>query len=142
MATDSRIAFLLGGFLLNFLPFIAIRRVMYLYHYLFALVWLMLLAVMSLGALGCTASRGWNRRRAATTSRVVLGFPSPHVRAHRCVDASGTQSAPRSSDCAVETLTARARPILSPFDASRSTDQRVVVRSRDSAVLQPMHAVW
>ena len=43
------LAFLLGGFLLNYLPFIAIRRVMYLYHYLFALVWLILLAVMALG---------------------------------------------------------------------------------------------
>jgi dolichyl-phosphate-mannose-protein mannosyltransferase len=43
------VAFLLGGFLLNYLPFIAIRRVMYLYHYLFALAWLILLAVMSLG---------------------------------------------------------------------------------------------
>jgi dolichyl-phosphate-mannose--protein O-mannosyl transferase len=49
------IAFLLGGFLLNFLPFIAIRRVMYLYHYFFALVWLVLLAVMSLGV-----AAGWN----------------------------------------------------------------------------------
>jgi len=43
------LAFLLGGFLLNYLPFIAILRVMYLYHYLFALVWLILLAVMALG---------------------------------------------------------------------------------------------
>ena len=49
------LAFLLGGFLLNFLPFIAIRRVMYLYHYLFALVWLAMLAVMMLGV-----AAGWN----------------------------------------------------------------------------------
>jgi len=49
------LAFLLGGFLLNYLPFIAIRRVMYLYHYLFALVWLVMLAVMALGV-----AAGWN----------------------------------------------------------------------------------
>src|SRR5262245_9987259 len=49
------LAFLLGGFLLNFLPFIVIRRVMYLYPYLFALVWLAMLAVMMLGV-----AAGWN----------------------------------------------------------------------------------
>lgn len=38
------VAFLAGGFLINFAPFIAIRRVMYIYHYLFALVFVIMLA--------------------------------------------------------------------------------------------------
>jgi dolichyl-phosphate-mannose-protein mannosyltransferase len=49
------IAFLVGGFLLNYVPFIAIRRVMYLYHYLFSLVWLAALAVMGLSVVA-----SWN----------------------------------------------------------------------------------
>ncbi|HTE45661.1 MAG TPA: phospholipid carrier-dependent glycosyltransferase [Gemmatimonadaceae bacterium] len=49
------LAFLLGAFLLNFLPFIAIRRVMYIYHYLYALLFLITLAIMSLGVIA-----GWN----------------------------------------------------------------------------------
>ncbi len=65
------IAFLLGGFLLNFLPFIAIRRVMYLYHYLFALVWLVLLAVMSAGV-----AAGWND----ADDDVLWSFPSARSR--------------------------------------------------------------
>jgi dolichyl-phosphate-mannose-protein mannosyltransferase len=47
--------FLLGGFLLNYVPFMGIRRVMYLYHYLFALIWLIALAVMAIGVIA-----GWN----------------------------------------------------------------------------------
>ena len=45
------LAFPLGGFLFNFLPFIAIRRLMFIYHYLFALMFLVMLATLSLGAL-------------------------------------------------------------------------------------------
>ncbi|MEP6495166.1 MAG: phospholipid carrier-dependent glycosyltransferase [bacterium] len=79
------LAFLLGGFLINFLPFVGIRRVMYIYHYLFALLFLIILAVMSLGVLA-----GWNepddgalwrfRSRASAAlywgvaSAVLLGF--------------------------------------------------------------------
>jgi dolichyl-phosphate-mannose--protein O-mannosyl transferase len=51
------LAFLLGGFLFNFLPFTAIRRLMFIYHYLFALMFLVALATMSLGALA-----RWNER--------------------------------------------------------------------------------
>jgi dolichyl-phosphate-mannose--protein O-mannosyl transferase len=65
------VLFLLGGFLLNFLPFIAIRRVMYLYHYLFALVWLVLLAVMSLGI-----AAGWY----VATVDALWRFPSRRSR--------------------------------------------------------------
>jgi dolichyl-phosphate-mannose--protein O-mannosyl transferase len=43
--------FLGGAVLLNFLPFAAIRRVMYLYHYLFALTLLVALAAFSFGML-------------------------------------------------------------------------------------------
>jgi dolichyl-phosphate-mannose--protein O-mannosyl transferase len=49
---------LLGGLLLNFLPFMAIHRLMYLYHYLFALVWLVMFAAFSCGALA-TRRHAW-----------------------------------------------------------------------------------
>jgi len=65
------IAFLLGGFLLNYVPFIAIRRVMYLYHYLFGLVWLVLLTVMSLGI-----AAGWNEG----SDDVLWSFPTRRSR--------------------------------------------------------------
>lgn len=51
------LAFLLGGFAMNFVPFIFIRRLMYLYHYLFALVFGVLLAAYLLGTVA-----GWNER--------------------------------------------------------------------------------
>lgn len=67
------IAFLAGGFLINFAPFIAIRRVMYLYHYLFALLMLILLASYSLGVLA-----RWNADDAApwqfTSRRSATGY--------------------------------------------------------------------
>ena len=43
---------LLGGLLLNYVPFMAIHRLMYLYHYLFALVYLVAFAAYSNGVLG------------------------------------------------------------------------------------------
>jgi dolichyl-phosphate-mannose--protein O-mannosyl transferase len=46
--------FLLGALLLNFAPFAAITRLMYLYHYLFALIFVIALATYSTGILG-----GW-----------------------------------------------------------------------------------
>ena len=45
---------LLGALLLNYLPFIAIRRIMYLYHYLFALTLLVAFSAYSVGTLA-----GW-----------------------------------------------------------------------------------
>ena len=48
------LAFLAGSFLINFVPFIGIRRTMFIYHYLFALVCLILLASYCLGILA-----GW-----------------------------------------------------------------------------------
>jgi dolichyl-phosphate-mannose-protein mannosyltransferase len=47
---------LLGAVLLDFVPFAAIKRVMYLYHYMFALVFLIALAAYSLGLFS-----GWMR---------------------------------------------------------------------------------
>ena len=49
------LAFLSGGLLINFVPFMGIRRVMYLYHYLFALIFLVML-----GAYCCGVLAGWN----------------------------------------------------------------------------------
>jgi dolichyl-phosphate-mannose-protein mannosyltransferase len=51
------VAFLLGGFAINFVPFIFIRRLMYLYHYLFALLFGVLLAAYWFGTVA-----GWNER--------------------------------------------------------------------------------
>jgi dolichyl-phosphate-mannose-protein mannosyltransferase len=62
------LGFLLGGFLLDFVPFMAIQRVMYIYHYLFALVFLITLAVMSIGVLA-----DWN----TPDDAVLFRFPSP-----------------------------------------------------------------
>jgi dolichyl-phosphate-mannose-protein mannosyltransferase len=45
---------LVGAALLNYVPFMAIRRVMYLYHYLFALTILVVFAALSVGV-----SAGW-----------------------------------------------------------------------------------
>jgi dolichyl-phosphate-mannose--protein O-mannosyl transferase len=61
------LAFLAGGFLLNYVPFIAIRRVMYLYHYLFGLVWLIVLGAMAVGI-----AAGWNE----PSDDVLFRFPS------------------------------------------------------------------
>ncbi len=44
----------LGGVLLNFLPFAGIQRIMYLYHYLFALLFVIMLGAFSTGVLS-----GW-----------------------------------------------------------------------------------
>jgi dolichyl-phosphate-mannose--protein O-mannosyl transferase len=52
------VAFLSGGLLINYVPFIGIRRVMYLYHYLFALVFAIMLAAYCGGTLA-----GWNDDR-------------------------------------------------------------------------------
>lgn len=48
-------ALLGGAFLLNYVPFMGIRRVMYIYHYLFALVFLVAFAAIAVGQLA-----GWN----------------------------------------------------------------------------------
>lgn len=62
---------LLGGaYLLNIVPFAAISRTMFIYHYLFAVVWLALLAAYAIGI-----QAGWNEgsdalfRFASTRSR-------------------------------------------------------------------------
>lgn len=44
-------AFLMGGVLLNYVPFMAIKRLMYLYHYLFALTLLTALAAYVFGVM-------------------------------------------------------------------------------------------
>ena len=57
-AGPHRFAFavLFGGFAINFLPFIPITRLMYLYHYLFALIWITMLGAFSIGILS-----GWSQ---------------------------------------------------------------------------------
>jgi dolichyl-phosphate-mannose--protein O-mannosyl transferase len=54
-----------GGFLINFVPFVFITRLMYLYHYLFALTFGVLLAAYRAGLVG-----GWNDHDA------LFRFPS------------------------------------------------------------------
>jgi dolichyl-phosphate-mannose--protein O-mannosyl transferase len=57
MSSDERfaLAFLAGCFAINYAPFMLISRVMYLYHYLFALVFAVLLAAYWFGLVA-----GWN----------------------------------------------------------------------------------
>lgn len=57
MSSSQRfaLAFLAGCFAINYAPFVFIRRVMYLYHYLFGLVFAVLLATFWLGTVA-----GWN----------------------------------------------------------------------------------
>ncbi|MGH7616700.1 MAG: phospholipid carrier-dependent glycosyltransferase [Gemmatimonadaceae bacterium] len=49
------LAFLLGAFAIDFVPFMFITRLMYIYHYLFALVFAVLLGAYVLGS-----AAGWN----------------------------------------------------------------------------------
>lgn len=75
---------LFGGLLLNYVPFMAIRRLMYLYHYLFALVYLVALAAFSCGVLAGwmdddRAPWRWSSRRSAwlysgLVALMVAGF--------------------------------------------------------------------
>ena len=61
------LAVLGGGFLINFVPFIAIQRTMYLYHYLFALIFLVAFATYGMAVLA-----GWQERPDAR----LFEFPS------------------------------------------------------------------
>lgn len=63
---------LLGGFAINYVPFIGITRLMYLYHYFFALIWIAMLAAFSVGVLS-----GW----AEMPSESPWRFPSGGSRA-------------------------------------------------------------
>lgn len=73
------VALLLAGYALNFIPFIFIERPMFLYHYLFALIFSMLLTCIMLDRLFKWQTRKYGR---AVTSRtywllliiIVLGF--------------------------------------------------------------------
>lgn len=81
----AALAFLGGGFAINFVPFIFIRRVMYIYHYLFALVFIVLLAVYCAGIfagwqdepddrLFAFSSRRSAVSYAATAGLILVGF--------------------------------------------------------------------
>jgi dolichyl-phosphate-mannose-protein mannosyltransferase len=67
------IAFLAGAIAINYLPFAAIRRLVYLYHYLFALVFVVALASVMLGI-----PAGWNDARGDSwsfpTRRSAAGY--------------------------------------------------------------------
>jgi dolichyl-phosphate-mannose-protein mannosyltransferase len=77
---EFALAFLGGGVAMNFIPFMAIARVMYIYHYLFALVFMVMFATYGLGVIA-----GWNAgddsvllsltsRRAARSYAVVAAL--------------------------------------------------------------------
>lgn len=71
---DRRILlFLLMGYYVNYVPFIFIQRGMYLYHYLFALLFAIMIASITLGRLG-----GWmtpkNSLRTFHTRRSQIGY--------------------------------------------------------------------
>lgn len=64
---------LLGAALLNYVPFMAIKRVMYLYHYLFALIFLVMLAAFSAGVLS-ERTRGFKVAYASIVILMLAGF--------------------------------------------------------------------
>lgn len=65
--------FLSAGYALNFVPFAFIRRPMYLYHYIFALIFSLMLAAVGVGALaGWTADDGAAPWRFATRRSAML----------------------------------------------------------------------
>ena len=65
------VCFLLGGIAIDFVPFAAIHRVMYLYHYLFALVFVVMFGAYAVGRLSQwnTVSGSW--RAQPTWSRAL-----------------------------------------------------------------------
>ncbi len=61
---DKKIVFLTTAYFLNLLPFIGIKRVMFLYHYLIALIFAVLMLVYLIDGFGkLTASQTKNRRK-------------------------------------------------------------------------------
>ncbi len=73
------VAFLLAGYAVNFLPFAFIDRPMFLYHYLFALVFAVLLSCVMLGLLFDWQRRKYGEKVVAQTTWgiaivVLLGF--------------------------------------------------------------------
>ena len=63
--------FLLGGIVINFVPFAAIQRVMYLYHYLFALVFVVMFGTYALGLLSRWSAAGESWRARPAWSRAL-----------------------------------------------------------------------
>ncbi len=66
------LAVLVGGYAINYLPFMPITRLMYLYHYLFALIWISMVAAFASGVL-----TGW----AQMSDSAPWRFPSRRSRA-------------------------------------------------------------
>lgn len=61
---DKRVIFLAAAYFLNLLPFIGIKRVMFLYHYLIALIFAILMLVYLIDGFGkLTASQTKNRQK-------------------------------------------------------------------------------
>jgi dolichyl-phosphate-mannose-protein mannosyltransferase len=72
-------AFLAGGVAINFVPFMAIARIMYIYHYLFALVFIAMFATYGLGVVAGWADGddrlfSFASKRAATSYAIVAGI--------------------------------------------------------------------
>ena len=65
------VLFLLGGIAINFVPFAAIQRVMYLYHYLFALVFVVMFGTWALGRLSHWNAAGGSWRAQPPWSRAL-----------------------------------------------------------------------
>lgn len=70
----AALAFLGGGVFINFAPFIAIRRIMYIYHYLFALALVVLLAAYCGGILAGWQDEPDDRLFAFSSRRSALLF--------------------------------------------------------------------
>jgi dolichyl-phosphate-mannose-protein mannosyltransferase len=73
-AHRNSVAFLAAGYAMNFLPFIFIRRPMYLYHYFFALAFSVMLAALGTGVLaGWTGGVAGSWRFVSRKSRAAYG---------------------------------------------------------------------
>jgi dolichyl-phosphate-mannose-protein mannosyltransferase len=64
-------SFLLGAIAINFVPFAAIQRVMYLYHYLFALVFVVMFGAYAVGRLSDWNAAGGSWRAQPPWSRAL-----------------------------------------------------------------------
>jgi len=65
------VLFLLGAIAINFVPFAAIQRVMYLYHYLFALVFVVMFGTYAVGLLSHWNAAGGSWRAQPAWSRAL-----------------------------------------------------------------------
>ena len=71
---NTIIPVLLGGYFLNLLPFIGVKRVMFLYHYLTALIFAILILVYLIEKTGSTSLTARKNRRKIFTGLIIASI--------------------------------------------------------------------